>query len=63
VCSQLKTTYFENKPWIECYKEVAKQFTAIKAEMRKIHPTLTNIEIIAKIIEFADSERIMKGMK
>lgn len=52
-CEKLKTTYFNDDPWQECYKLVAQKFTLLKDIMRKFYADKTYIEILIALQKYS----------
>ena len=50
VCAQLKNIYFNEVAWIDCHKEISFKFTALKDQMRKLYPDMTNLCLIREIL-------------
>lgn len=56
VCDMLKSVYFKNIPWIDCYKLVAAKFTELKVIMRKFYPDKTIIEILQEVSKYSTQD-------
>lgn len=53
VCEKLKTIYYPHKPWIECYKDVATKFTALKKVIRKYYPDQPDVEVVRNLNKYS----------
>lgn len=51
-CYLIKNIYYPDKAWIDCYKEVANQFTTLKKIIRKKAPLLEELEILRMVSRF-----------
>lgn len=56
VCKKLKVIYFNETPWVSCYRDVADKFTALKAIARKFYINKSNIEIINELLKYNDQD-------
>jgi hypothetical protein len=56
VVEKIKIIYFPDKPWPECYKNVAQKFTGLKQKMRKFYTGRTDIEILHELRKYSDDD-------
>ena len=56
-CSLIKSIYFTEIPWGDCYRLVGAKFTELKKIMRKLSPNMPEIDLL-KIINTFTSEDI-----
>lgn len=56
ICEKLKNIYFSEKPWNECYKEVAKKFTELKIHARKFYFDKNDIEILSELLKYGQDD-------
>jgi hypothetical protein len=55
VCARLKIIYFNQVPWIECYRDVANKFTTLKKIMREFY-SQNDKEIIPMLIKYSEED-------
>lgn len=56
VSEKLKTIYFPDEPWVECYKKVAIKFTEFKKMMRKFYSDKTDNEMLIEINRYSEQD-------
>ncbi len=54
VCRKLRTFYFENIPWIDCYKDVAVKFAILKKNSINFYKN--EIEMLIALEKFTFEE-------
>lgn len=52
IVEKIKTIYFPDMPWPECYKDVARHFSTLKGILRKFFVDKSDIEILKAISKF-----------
>lgn len=53
---KIKTIYFPDQPWADCYKEVAQKFTALKQIMRKFYTDKEEIEMLRELATYSKED-------
>ena len=56
VCDLLKTVFYPDTPWIDCYKAIAGKFSELKRNMRAFYPEKTIIEIMQEVCKYSTQD-------
>ncbi len=56
ICERLRTIYHPDKPWVDCYKEIAQKLTELKANSCKFYTDKTEIEILMELCKYNDQD-------
>lgn len=56
ICEKLKVIYFSDIPWVNCYRDVAAKFIALKAIARRFYVDKTNVEVLNELIKYSDQD-------
>lgn len=58
VCSRIKRLRYDALPWVDCYKQIADDFTRVKNNARVIYPGQLIIKILANIRSWSDTDLV-----
>jgi hypothetical protein len=56
VCVQLKSFYWLEKPWPECYQDVAQKFTDLKKVARKFYADKDTLGVLSELIRYSGKD-------
>jgi hypothetical protein len=58
VCSRIKELYYQDRPWKECYRDVARIFTVLKSRVR-VYGTFPDEDAMVRFLsEIPDEDLI-----
>jgi hypothetical protein len=56
ICEKIKQLYYNDRPWIECYKDVAKIFTELKRRAHLFYVDKNRVEVLKELSKYCHQD-------
>lgn len=56
ICSRLKKIYYPDTAWVDCYKQIANDFTKLKTRARIFYGKVEDEALLKELCKYSDQD-------